>query len=254
MSSFFSFGKPGTSAIKPVAPTIRKEIRTVSKPKTPLPVAKKPLSTDRLIPQKSRTTSTDQPVKRALKRKADNSRVTAVRAATKRKSSSPSVQLFDSSSDSDSSEGDVKDNARKKAKVGKESKPAFTRCIRDVNNWDAKDSGPLRFVHGADLTSGDYAKNFKPAFGDDQDVFEVVLQYPSPGQEERQVMNTSNTEPLTNSSQVPASIPDRIGRLQTDRRHTRDHHPHPHILPPTSGLGTTPLPIIWHPLPPYTSL
>lgn len=186
MASFFSFGKPGSSAIKPAAPSIRKEIRTVSKPKTLVPVAKKPSSGDRSTSSGIRTTSTSQPLKRTLQRKADNSRVTAVRGAgTKRKSSSPSVQLFDSStSDSDGSNVAARENARKKLKI-KETKPAFSRCVRDVKNWNVSALGPLDFVHGADLTTGDHTKNFQPAFGDDQDIFEVDLQYPSPGQEER---------------------------------------------------------------------
>jgi len=186
MSSFFSFGKPGTSAIKPAAPSIRKEIRTVLKAKASLPVAKKSSSSDRPLSSKARNTSSNQPVKRTLQRKADNSRVTAVRAGTKRKSSSPSVQLFDSSSsDSDSSSADARESARKKSKTRVDSKTAFSRCVRDVKNWDVIASGPLDFVHGADLTLSDHAKNFQPAFGADQDIFEVLLQYPSPGQEER---------------------------------------------------------------------
>jgi len=183
MSSFFSFGNPGSSAIKPAAPVIRKEIRTVTKPKPPLP---RPLSSDRPTTQTSRSASSTQPAKKTSQRKANNSRVTAVRAGTKRKSSSPSVQLFDSSSsDSDDSRGDGKSTVHKRTKVATVAKPTFTRCIRDVKNWEKGTSKPPSFVHGADLTAGEHAKNFKPAFGGGQETLEVELQYPSPGQTER---------------------------------------------------------------------
>lgn len=186
MASFFSFGKPpGSSSITPAAPIIRREIRTVAKPKSQVsPV--KPSSNGRSISQTSRITASTQTPKKTLQRKADNSRVTAVRAGTKRKSSSPSIQLFDSSSSaSESGDGGLKSNARKRTKTGTALKPLFMRCIRDVKNWEKQRPGPSKFVQGIDLTSGEHAKGYKAAFGICEESLEVELQYPSPGQVER---------------------------------------------------------------------
>jgi H3 lysine-79-specific histone-lysine N-methyltransferase len=105
----------------------------------------------------------------------------------KRKATTPSTPQFASSSSE--SESDDDDSVRKRQKTSSSLEPDFrkilepdwTRSLLDVSN----DGDKLAMIHGADMTCGDSAKDFGPAFTASEGSFVVELQYPSASPPER---------------------------------------------------------------------
>lgn len=180
--NFFTTGKNDKNLLRAKPPVIRKEVRTVTvakpKPKQPVPPAQEPRG--RPVTNSSPTTEPDK-VRKIKAAPLPRSRVAEVRRGQKRKSSSPSDPVFGSSSDesddSDSSAQQTRKRPRTTSNVCK-------RSIRDRKTWSPGEASAFTFVHGIDLTSGDRARGFHPAFGLTE-ATEVELQYPSKSCRER---------------------------------------------------------------------
>ncbi|KAF7720301.1 Histone-lysine N-methyltransferase, H3 lysine-79 specific [Penicillium ucsense] len=98
-----------------------------------------------------------------------------------RKRPTPDTRL--SSDDDDVSDSDTSFEIRKRAKVSAEPDPE--RRIRSAKAFSEDGSRPFKMVHAADITSGDKAGKFKPAFGAAGKSKEILLQYPSASRKER---------------------------------------------------------------------
>ena len=109
-----------------------------------------------------------------------------VRSAHKRKSASPSVPAFGSSSEGESDSEVEGPPVVKKSKNVSETQPGGPkRMIRDAAQW-INGNGSIQVIHGADLTSGDHEKDFIQWFdADNPESDEILLQYPNAQQQER---------------------------------------------------------------------
>jgi len=88
--------------------------------------------------------------------------------------------LFRSSSDDNTDSDSAESKAVKKRRI---SDNTCKRRIRAPEAGAAQQSGELKFIHGADLTTGTRSARFRPAFGLDEPL-EIQLQYPSMVQKE----------------------------------------------------------------------
>ncbi|KAB8659301.1 hypothetical protein FH972_026190 [Carpinus fangiana] len=196
MSSFF--GKKKTAG----APVIRREVRRVpvadstarNQASSTTPSARPPRSGPppgryTLTPN-ARSTPRPSPASKAAP--ALKTRATEIRTGQKRKSASPKPNVlkpdFGSSSDNDDSDDNTLPS-NKKQKIT----PALidnTRRVRDVDSWpspgawsDALTSSEddAGLIHGRDLCTGEFAKDFVPAFtaSSSDPIASVLLQYPS---------------------------------------------------------------------------
>jgi hypothetical protein len=100
-----------------------------------------------------------------------------------RKRPTPETRL--SSDDDDVSDSDTSFEMRKRARTSASAEPDPERRIRSVKAFSDEGSRPFKMVHAADITSGQKAGKFKPAFGAASKPKEILLQYPSASQKER---------------------------------------------------------------------
>ncbi|KAJ5893511.1 hypothetical protein N7495_005202 [Penicillium taxi] len=180
MGFFDQFQKGGATALPPQKPQIRKVTRqTPAKSAPPTPEARSPrvqsLSErsrkSKLL--KARSVSSDldaRPAKRLN---------TPVRA---KKRPTPDTRL---SSDDDASDTDASFEVRKRARTSASAEPDPERRLRSVKAFSEEGSRPFKMVHGADITSGQKAGKFKPAFGAQGNSSDILLQYPSASQKEK---------------------------------------------------------------------
>lgn len=89
------------------------------------------------------------------------------------------------SSDDDASDTDTSFEVRKRARTDDSAEPDPSRRVRSLKAFSEEGVKPFSMVHASDITSGQKAKNFKPAFGSGDKPVEVLLQYPSASQKER---------------------------------------------------------------------
>ncbi|OCK80503.1 DOT1-domain-containing protein [Lepidopterella palustris CBS 459.81] len=185
------------------------KIRTVSVPiKKETPKARPPLRNASSTPKLS--TSEPRPVKKPEKRERPHTNVKANGYANshsapptnksaerqslavkhpnrKRKATTPTTpQWASSSSESESGEdGGFRKRQKTSSSLEPDSRkildPDLTRGIRDV----VENGGELYMIHGVDMTSGEHAKEFGPAFTGDEGKFVVELKYPSASPPER---------------------------------------------------------------------
>lgn len=110
-----------------------------------------------------------------------------VRNVHKRKSASPSVPAFGSSSEGESDAELDTAQANKKPRLS--SEPALadsTRSIRDTSQWTDENNCGLSVIHGVDLTVGAWSKDFYQWFDiESGESVEISLQYPNARQQER---------------------------------------------------------------------
>ena len=114
-------------------------------------------------------------------------RVNEVRRSNKRKSASPSVPTFGSSSEGeDEDDFDDPQSAKKPRTLGNETKGDPNRSIRDVTLWVDDNNATFPIIHGADLALDEGAKDFQTWFETEQDEsVDILLQYPNATQQER---------------------------------------------------------------------
>jgi hypothetical protein len=112
------------------------------------------------------------------------------RAASLKRKAPESSTPFDSDSSSDDDGSlDLRANSAKKAKQdSKEPEADFDSARQTFNllscSSDEQKRWPMR--HGADMTGGEFAKDFRPAFGEGEECT-VKLQYPSNWPPERYI-------------------------------------------------------------------
>ncbi|KAJ5160012.1 uncharacterized protein N7482_007016 [Penicillium canariense] len=99
-----------------------------------------------------------------------------------RKRPTPEIRL---SSDDDVSDSDTSFEMRKRLRTSASAEPDPERRIRSVKAFSEEGGRPFKMVHAADITSGQKAGKFKPAFGAGGKPTEILLQYPSASQKER---------------------------------------------------------------------
>ncbi|KAJ5677998.1 uncharacterized protein N7477_003631 [Penicillium maclennaniae] len=99
-----------------------------------------------------------------------------------RKRTTPETRL---SSDDDASDSDTSFEVRKRVRTSASAEPDPDRRIRSVKAFSDEGRRPFKMVHAADITSGQKAGKFKPAFGVAGKPAEILLQYPSASPKER---------------------------------------------------------------------
>lgn len=99
-----------------------------------------------------------------------------------RKRPTPEQRL---SSDDDVSDSDTSFEVRKRARTSASAEPDPERRIRSVKAFSEEGARPFKMCHASDITSGQKAGKFKPAFGAQGKPAEIRLQYPSASQKER---------------------------------------------------------------------
>jgi hypothetical protein len=107
----------------------------------------------------------------------------------KRKAPSPGVQLFSSGSDDDGNDEEIDLTTTKKPRInGHDSlKPDPKRRIFQVTSWTPEDNEKWPMRSGADITTGQYAKEYRAVFENADSGAFVELQYPSNCPTERYV-------------------------------------------------------------------
>lgn len=178
--SFFPTGKNAKTTLQAKPLAIRKEVRTVivskPKPKVVYPIA--------AAGQSNRACVLDDHGAKKTARHAASTQPRISNGSEGKKRSPPSSvrPVFDSSSDSSSGE-DVDEVASRKRKRLSIT-DACPRQIRDRATWNLNACDGFTFIHGAALTTGDYTKDFVPAFKLDEAAI-LELQYPSRSPRER---------------------------------------------------------------------
>lgn len=122
---------------------------------------------------KSRSVSSDLEASSA-KRLSTPSRV--------RKRPTPEQRL---SSDDDASDSDASFEVHKRARMSASAEPDPERRLRSVKAFSEEGSRPFKMIHASEITSGQKAGKFKPAFGAEGKHKQIYLQYPSASQKER---------------------------------------------------------------------
>lgn len=183
MGFFDHLQKGGAFSLQPQKTQVRKVVQTrpadPTRSATQTPAARSPrvqTSSERSRKTqtlKSRSVSSD-PDTRPSKRLSTPTRV--------RKRPTPEQRL---SSDDDASDSDASFEVRKRARTSVSAEPDPERRIRSVKAFSEEGARPFKMVHAADITSGQKAGKFKPAFGVEGKPTEILLQYPSASQKER---------------------------------------------------------------------
>lgn len=170
MSFFGTSGAAGRN--RPPPPAIKKVVRTIPKP---VIKAQAPAPSPRAlaVPRKTSTPRRDEPKERVK------------RLAVKRKSHTPSPAM------SSGEDTDGEDSARSLT-PNKRPRPDaapvdLDRRIIDLKNRSRRDEGRFKFVHGADLVTGEAGRKYLRVFEELEKPAKIELQYPSDSQRERYV-------------------------------------------------------------------
>lgn len=99
-----------------------------------------------------------------------------------RKRPTPEQRL---SSDDDASDSDASFEVHKRARMSASAEPDPERRLRSVKAFSEEGSRPFKMIHATEITSGQKAGKFKPAFGAEGKHKQILLQYPSASQKER---------------------------------------------------------------------
>ncbi|CAG7918976.1 unnamed protein product [Penicillium olsonii] len=149
---------------------------------------------------KSRSVSSDLEA-RSAKRLGTPSRI--------RKRPTPEQRL---SSDDDASDSDASFEVHKRARMSASAEPDPARHLRSVKAFSEEGSRPFKMMHAAEITSGQKAGKFKPAFGADGKAKQILLRYPSASPKERYecVVPRENDEfrPIDDIVQVIETVAD----------------------------------------------
>lgn len=174
--------------LTPVKPVIRKVTQKVKKSEQPQP---------RVVPQRIVSAPT-VPLRKANSfthgaTASPKSRPAEVRKTTLKRKSTPTLQTF-SESESDDDDG-FDAVVRKRAKTSDSLEPNLKRDIRDTD--EIKEGAvALPFIHGADLTTGVHAKDYKNPFEGVKEIRTVALRYPSKSVKERYVLSRDLVQEL----------------------------------------------------------
>ncbi|KAJ5152340.1 hypothetical protein N7492_010635 [Penicillium capsulatum] len=182
MGFFDHLQKGGAFSLQPKKSQVRKVVQ--ARPPPPRSTSSTPDTRSSQVPPTS-----DQSRKtNALKARAVSSDLDARPAKRRntptraRKRPTPEQRL---SSDDDVSDSDASFEVRKRARTSTSAEPDPERRLRSVKAFSEEGSRPFKMVHAADITSGQKAGRFKPAFGAEGKPAEILLQYPSASQKER---------------------------------------------------------------------
>lgn len=186
MGFFDHLQKGGAFSLQPQKTQVRKVVQT--RPAAPVP-AKPVTRTPDTRPPRVQSSSERSRKTHALKSRSVSSdpdtrpskRSTPTRT---RKRPTPEQRL---SSDDDVSDSDTSFEVRKRARTSASAEPDPERRIRSVKAFSEEGSRLFKMVHAADITSGQKAGKFKPAFGVEGKPTEILLQYPSDAPRERYV-------------------------------------------------------------------
>ncbi|KAJ5690245.1 hypothetical protein N7462_004637 [Penicillium macrosclerotiorum] len=183
MGFFDHLQKGGAFSLQPQKAQIRKVVQTrpaaPAKSATQTPESRSP----RVQSSSERSRKTHALKARSVSSDADvrpSKRLTT--PSRPRKRPTPETRL---SSDDDASDTDTSFEVRKRARTSASAEPDPERRIRSVKAFSEEASRPFKMVHAVDITSGQKAGKFKPAFGAEGKRREILLQYPSACHRER---------------------------------------------------------------------
>lgn len=185
MGFFDHLQKGGAFSLQPQKAQVRKVVQTRPAAGPAKPVTRTPDTRPRRVQSSSeRSRKTPALTSRSVSSDPDarpSKRSTPTRT---RKRPTPEQRL---SSDDDVSDSDASFEVRKRARTSTSAEPDPERRIRSVTAFSEEGSRPFKIVHAADITSGQKAGKFKPAFGAEGKPMEILLQYPSASPKERYV-------------------------------------------------------------------
>ena len=175
MGFFDSIQKPGFKAAKGKNSHFQQEItRTPTPPKTPIPLSQRLNSRTLISKASSKANGTRR--KPSPKRRDQNPRKRAV--------STP--QRLESDSEDDGTTPGV-EGVRKRVRRDSDFEPDPSRQIRSRKAFSEEDGGTFPMVHAADIATLSKAKEYIPAFPNELQSPEILLQYPSSSQHEKYV-------------------------------------------------------------------
>jgi H3 lysine-79-specific histone-lysine N-methyltransferase len=192
MGFFDHLQKGGAFSLQAKKTQVRKVVQT--KPAAPTrPTAQTPDSRSPRVPPSSDRSRKAHALKaRSVSSDADarpSKRLTT--PSRPRKRPTPETRLS-SDDDDDVGDSDTSFEVRKRARTSASAEPDPERRIRSVKAFSEEGSRPFKMVHAADITSGQKAGKFKPAFGAASKPKEILLQYPSACQKERYVCQVAS--------------------------------------------------------------
>ncbi|OKP10619.1 Histone-lysine N-methyltransferase, H3 lysine-79 specific [Penicillium subrubescens] len=192
MGFFDHLQKGGAFSLQAKKTQVRKVVQT--KPAAPTrPTAQTPDSRSPRVPSSSeRSRKAHALTARSVSSDADarpSKRLTT--PSRPRKRPTPETRLS-SDDDDDVGDSDTSFEVRKRARTSASTEPDPERRIRSVKAFSEEGSRPFKMVHAADITSGQKAGKFKPAFGAASKPKEILLQYPSACQKERYVCQVAS--------------------------------------------------------------
>jgi len=183
MGFFDHLQKGGAFSLQPQKTQIRKVVHKVpaaaAQSTTQAPGSRSP----RIQPSSERSRKSQALKARSVSSDADarpSKRLTTPNRIRKRQT--PETRL---SSDDDASDSDTSFEVRKRARTSASTEPDPERRIRSVKAFSEEGTRPFKMVHALDITSGQKAGRFRPAFGAEDKPTEILLQYPSASQKER---------------------------------------------------------------------
>ena len=187
MGFFDHLQKGGAFSLQPQKAQVRKVVKAQPAPK-PKSASQTPVNGSPRVPSSSERNQKASAVKaRSVSSDADNRPAKRLNTPARGRKRPTPDQLLSSDDDDDVGDSDTSFEVRKRARTSASAEPDPERRIRSVKAFSEEGTRPFKMVHAVDITSGQRAGKFKPAFGAQGKSATILLQYPSASQKERYV-------------------------------------------------------------------
>ncbi|KAJ5713290.1 Histone methylation DOT1 [Penicillium malachiteum] len=185
MGFFDHLQKGGTFSLQPQKSQVRKVVQ--ARPAPPAKSASQtPVASPRILSSSDRSRKASALKARSVSSDLDTRPTKRLNTPTRgRKRPTPEQRLSSDDDDDDVGDSDTSFEVRKRARTSASAEPDPERRIRSVKAFSEEASRPFKMVHAADISSGQKAGKFKPAFGAQGKPAQILLQYPSASQKER---------------------------------------------------------------------
>lgn len=194
MGFFDHLQKGGSFSLQPNKPQIRKVIQSRPKPSSSTSITPERPSA-RVYPSSQKRGNSrglgSRSVSRDPERPRPSSNRTTPSRARKRQTPEQRLSSDDDDGDDGANDTDTSLEVRKRARTDESTEPDPERRVRSVEAFSDGDANPFTMVHAADITSVQAGK-FQPAFGEMEDLGDVLLQYPSAARKERYAISVPN--------------------------------------------------------------
>ncbi|KAJ5107051.1 hypothetical protein N7456_003726 [Penicillium angulare] len=185
MGFFDHLQKGGAFSLQPQKAQVRKVVQAKPVPKAKPSLVQSPASSSPRVPSSDRSRKTSALKARSVSSDLDARPSKRLNTPTRGRKRPTPEQRLASDDDEGISDSDASFEVRKRARTSASEEPDLERRVRSVKAFSEEGTRPFKMVHAADITSGQKAGKFKPAFGAQDKPAKILLQYPSASQKER---------------------------------------------------------------------